>query len=190
MEILPTQGICKEASLATRLHTNKIEVFWLSLKRWMPRSGIYNLSQNINIYLWLRTNRINKVYTFWALVNLVRENNSTDLMNSAHDIIPDVEGCDNNKKKMLWIVNQTRTARTLPVKDLTIHAYFAILTSSTRRRLLSTWKSVQEQTQNVRCWNWPVLTASKPLKHMTKLGSTLKFTSWDRLETCIRGLAR
>ena len=47
-------------------------------------------------------------------------------MNSAHDIIPDVEGCDNNKKKMLWIVNQTWTARTLPVKDLTIHAYFSI----------------------------------------------------------------
>ena len=147
MEILPTQGICKESSLATRLPTNKIEVFWVSLKTWMPRSGIYNLSQNINIYLWLRTNRINKVYTFWALVNLVRENNSIDLMNSAHNIIPDFEGCDNNKK----IVNQIRTARTLPVKDLTIHAYFAIPTSSTRRTLLSTWKSVQEQTQNVRC---------------------------------------
>ena len=51
MEILPIQGICKEAPLATRLHTNKIEGFWGCLKRWLPRSGPYNLSQNINTYL-------------------------------------------------------------------------------------------------------------------------------------------
>ena len=64
----------------------------------MPRSGPYNLSQNINIYLWLRNNRIDKFVTFWALVNLVRENNSTDVMNAAHDFLPDVEGCDNEEK--------------------------------------------------------------------------------------------
>ena len=33
----------------------------------------YNLSQNINIYFWLRTNRIKKVDPIWALVNLVRK---------------------------------------------------------------------------------------------------------------------
>ena len=112
--------------------------------------GPYNLSQNINIYLWLRTNRINKVDPFWALVNLVRENNLTDVMNAAHDIIPDVEGCD-NKEEDACIASQTQTARTLPLKYLTILAHSAIPTSSPRRRLLSTWKSVQEQTQNLRC---------------------------------------
>ena len=40
-----------------------------------------HLSQNINIYVLLRTNRINKVDPVWALVNLVRKNNSTDVMN-------------------------------------------------------------------------------------------------------------
>ena len=89
MKILPTQGICKEAPLATRLHTNKIEGFWGCLKRWLPRSGPYNLSQNISIYLC--TNRINKVDPFLDLVNLVKENNSTDAMNADNDIFPDVE---------------------------------------------------------------------------------------------------
>ena len=89
------------------------------------------------------------------------------------------------KKKMLWIVSQTPTARTLHLKDLTILALSAIPTSSTRRRLLSTWKSVQEQTQNLRCWSWSVLTASKTLKQLMELRSTLEFTSWDTLETSI-----
>ena len=62
------------------LHTNKIEGFLGWLKRWIPMSGPYNLSQNINIYLWLRTIGINKGDPFLALVNLVRENNSTDVM--------------------------------------------------------------------------------------------------------------
>ena len=74
-------GYLQGKPLATRLHTNKIERFWGWLKRWIPRSGPYNLSQKINIYLSLRTKRINKVDPFWALVNLVRENNSTDVMN-------------------------------------------------------------------------------------------------------------
>ena len=51
--------------------------------------------------------------------------------------------------------------------------------------VLSTLKSVQKQTKNLKCWSWSVLTASKPLKHMKKLRSTLEFTSWGRLETCI-----
>ena len=74
-------GYLQGNSLATRLHTIKIEGFGGWLKRWILRSGPYNLSQNINIYLWLRTLRINKIDSFWALVNLVRENSSPDLMN-------------------------------------------------------------------------------------------------------------
>ena len=111
----------------------------------------YNLSQNINIYLWLRTNRINKFDPFWALVNFVRKNNSTDVMNAALDILPDVEGCDNKEEEDACIVSQTQTAWTLPLKDLIILAHSVITTSSTRKRLLSNWKSVQEQTQNLRC---------------------------------------
>ena len=88
----------KEAPLATRLHTNKIEGFWGCLKRWLPSSGPYNLSQNINVYLWFRTNKLNKVDPFWALVNLVKENNSIDVMNRAHTILPDVVGCDEEEE--------------------------------------------------------------------------------------------
>ena len=73
-----------------------------------------NLSQNINIYFLFRTNRINKFDPFWALVNLVRENNLTDVMRGAHDILPDAEGCDN--KEDACIVSQTQTAWTLPLK--------------------------------------------------------------------------
>ena len=40
-----------------------------------------------------------------------------------------------------------------------------------RRRLLSIWKLVKEQTQNLWCGSWDALTASKSLKHMTKLRS-------------------
>ena len=49
-------------------------------------------------YLWFRTNKINKVDPFLLLVNLVRENNSTDVMN-ANDILPDVEGCDSKQEE-------------------------------------------------------------------------------------------
>ena len=107
MVILLTQGICKEATLATRLHTNNNEGFWVCLKSWKPRSGPNNLYQEINIYLWFRTNKINKVDPFWNLINLVRDNNSTDVMNSVHDILPDVEGCDSEKEDDAWIVSQT-----------------------------------------------------------------------------------
>ena len=99
MEILTSQGICKEVLLATRLHTNKIEGFWGCLKRWMPRSCHYNLSQNNNIYLCFRTNKINNVYPFLALGNLVKENTSTDVMN-VKDILPDVEGYESEKEEV------------------------------------------------------------------------------------------
>ena len=86
-------------STATRLHGNKIKGFCGCFKRLLPRSGPYNLSQNINIYIWFRTNRIDKVDPFLDLVNLVKENNSTDAINAAHDFLPDVEGCDNEEEE-------------------------------------------------------------------------------------------
>ena len=54
--------------------------------------------------------------------------------------------------------------------------------------LLSKWKSVQEQTQNLRCWGLSVLTASKSLIYMTKLRNTLEIISQDILATCIISL--
>ena len=78
----------------------------------------------------------------------------------------------------------------LRVSATRLHTLFdlshsAIPTSSTGRRLLSTWKSVQEHTQNLRCRRLSVLTDSKSLKFMTKLKITLEFTSHDILEPCI-----
>ena len=52
-----------------------------------------HLSQNINIYLWFKTNKIKKVYPFLALASLLRENSSRDVMNM-NDNLPDVEVCD------------------------------------------------------------------------------------------------
>ena len=144
MEILPTLGIWKAAHLATGLQTKKIEEFWGASRGGCP--GVE------------RKNKINKVYPFWALVNILRENKSTVVMNAAHDIL---------------------------LKDLTFLAHSALPTLSTRRRLLSTWKFVQEHTQKLRCGSRYFKTASKPLKHIRKLRRTLEFTSWDELLTCI-----
>ena len=60
----------------------------------------HNLSQNINIYLWLRTNRINKWDPLLALVNLKEENNSTDVVDAAHDIFLMLKGVTTRKKIM------------------------------------------------------------------------------------------
>ena len=48
---------------------------------------------------------INKFDPFWALVNLVRENYSRNVLNAAHDILPDVEGCDNQEEEDACIVS-------------------------------------------------------------------------------------
>ena len=55
-------------------------------------------AQNSNIYFWFRTKKINKVDLFLALVNIVRENNSTYVMN-VNDILPDVERCDSQQEE-------------------------------------------------------------------------------------------
>ena len=127
LEILPTKGICNKAPLATRLHTNTIEGFWGCLKRSLPRNGPYYLSQNINIYLWFRTNKFNKDDPFLALVNLLRENNSTDVFND-NAILPDVEGCDNKEEEDAMDCELDSDSSDLPPTDLTILANSAIPT--------------------------------------------------------------
>ena len=64
----------------------------------------------------LTTSPRTSVDPFWALVNLVRENSSTDVLNAVHNILPDVEGCDNEEEEDACIVSQTQTARKLPLK--------------------------------------------------------------------------
>ena len=89
----------KSAPLEIRLHTNKIEGFWGCFKRWLPSSGPYNLEQYLSLYLWFQHNKQNKVDPFWALVNLVKMNNSIEVMNSALEIVPDTEGFDYNQQE-------------------------------------------------------------------------------------------
>ena len=75
-----------------------------------------------------RISTYQKVYPFWALVNLVREKNPTYVLNAAEDILPDVEGCDNKEEGDAWIVSHNQIARTLHHKDMNILAHSAILT--------------------------------------------------------------
>ena len=39
----------------------------------------------------------------------------TYVMNAVHNILPDVEGCDNEEEKDTCIMSQTQTAWTLPL---------------------------------------------------------------------------
>ena len=74
------------------VHTNKIEGFWGCFKRWLPSSGPYNLEQYLTLYLWFQNLKMNQIDPFWALVELVKQNNSIDVMNEALDIIEECEG--------------------------------------------------------------------------------------------------
>ena len=94
-----------------------------------------HLSQNINIYLWFRTNKINKVDPFLALVNLVRENNSTDVMNM-NDNLPDVEECDSEQEEYSMDCESDSDSSDSTSKRSDYPCPFC----HTRRRLLSTWK--------------------------------------------------
>ena len=80
--------------LAQKLVTLASTLLLLQLQLEWP----LHLSQIINIHLWFRTNKINKVYPLLALVNIVRENNSTDVMNMT-DNLPDVEECDSEQEE-------------------------------------------------------------------------------------------
>ena len=71
---------------------NKTEGFWDCFKRWLPSSGPYNLEQYLSLYLWFQYNKIHQVNPFWALVELVKQNNSIEVMNAALGILPDSEG--------------------------------------------------------------------------------------------------
>ena len=74
------------------MHTNKIEGFWGCFKRWLPSSGPYNLEQYLTLYLWFQNLKMNQIDPFLALVELVKQNNSIDVMNEALDIIEECEG--------------------------------------------------------------------------------------------------
>ena len=63
-----------------------------------PRGGPHKLFKNINITLCFRTHKIKTDDRFLAVVNLVRGNNSIDVMD-ANDILSDVEGYDREKEE-------------------------------------------------------------------------------------------
>ena len=74
------------------LNTNKIEGFWGNWKRWLPSSGPYNLEQYLYTYLWFHHKKLQKIDPFWALVELVVQNNSIDILEEAMNISADTEG--------------------------------------------------------------------------------------------------
>ena len=77
----------------------------------------HNLSQNINIHLWLRTNRINKWDPFLALVNLVEKNKSTDVMDAAQFIFLMLKGVTMGKKKMHYCKSDSDSSDTTPERS-------------------------------------------------------------------------
>ena len=74
--------------------TNKIEGLWNCIKRWLPTSGRYNLEQFPYLYLWLNNHKCNGTDPFWALVELVRKNNSIDALEAALEVDDDTDGVD------------------------------------------------------------------------------------------------
>ena len=74
------------------LNTNKIEGFWGNFKRWLPSSGPYNLAEYTKTYLWFQQRKIRNEDPFWCLVNLIKENNSAEVIKQALATEPDCEG--------------------------------------------------------------------------------------------------
>ena len=64
----------------------------------MPRSGLTTSPRTSTTNS--TTNRINKWDPFLVLVNLVEENNSTDVMDAAHDMFLMLKGVTTKKKMM------------------------------------------------------------------------------------------
>jgi transposase-like protein len=74
------------------LHTNQIEGLWRCIKRWLPSSGRYNLEQHLMVYQWFNMHQHAGTDPFWALVDLVKKNNSAEVMKAAQKVEQDTEG--------------------------------------------------------------------------------------------------
>ena len=76
------------------IHTNGIEGFWGMIKRLLPKSGAYNLENNLKLFLWFEDQKLNKKDPFWILVNLVAKYNSVEILENANLVEDDTEGHD------------------------------------------------------------------------------------------------
>ena len=80
------------------LHTNGIEGLWGMIKRWLPKSGAYNLENNLKLFLWFEDQKINNKDPFWSLVNLIEKYNSVEILNAANMVVDDMEGYDHEEE--------------------------------------------------------------------------------------------
>ena len=63
--------------------TNSIEGLWGCWKRWLPSSGPYNLEMYMHTFLWFNNIKASGLDPFWSLVELVKENNSVEVLKEA-----------------------------------------------------------------------------------------------------------
>ena len=73
------------------LHTNGVEGLWGKFKRWLPSSGKYNLEEYMELFMWLERKKLEKEDPFWALVELVKADNSTETLKKSMERMGDVE---------------------------------------------------------------------------------------------------
>ena len=130
MKILKTQGICTEAPLASRHTHTKLRDSGVSSRGGCSGVASQPLVENQQDQQMSSSQPCKRIQ-----LNIC---NGRSLW-----FFPDVEGCDNKEEENACILSRTQTSRTLHLKDKTILANSVITTSSTRRRLLSTWKSVK-----------------------------------------------
>ena len=75
----------------------KLRDYGVASRGCCPGVALTPLPEHQHLHL-VQNQQDNKVYPFLALVNIVRENNSTDVMNM-NDNLPDVEECDSEQEE-------------------------------------------------------------------------------------------
>ena len=69
----------------------------------MPSSGPYNLEEYLYAYLWFHQKKIDGEDTFWSLVRLVSDNNSSDILKEALKVKPDMIGVNEDEANLAMI---------------------------------------------------------------------------------------
>ena len=81
------------------LHTNTIEGMWGTMKRFFPNAGPYNLEQYITMFLWFRKLKAEGKDPFWALVELISQNNTREVFEAAQNVEDDQEGFEYDEEE-------------------------------------------------------------------------------------------
>ena len=68
-----------------QLHTNGIEGRRGVFKHWLPQAGKYNLEEYMWLFSWIQDKKIRKIDPFWALMALVKADNSIETLKFAPD---------------------------------------------------------------------------------------------------------